>query len=126
MPPWFCWRSANRLEYVAASVVDTYLLERSAATTLARLSQVSPGYSDISYRRKQETVWTFSEYLRNEYERHCEESPIFKNQADGSRFLLRAVANSMALQKDIENENDLFAAPPDVGLNYSDTKPERH
>jgi GTPase SAR1 family protein len=111
---------ANRLEYVAASVVYTYLLERNTAITLARLSQVSPGYLDISYHRKQEVVWTFLQYLRNEYERHCVESPIFRNQAVGSRFLLRAVTNSMegsrSLQKDIENEEDLFGAPPNVGL----------
>jgi hypothetical protein len=114
---------ANRLEYVAAAVVDTYLLERGAAITLARASQVSPGYSDISYGRKQEVVWKFSEYLRREYERHCEESPIFRNQAVGSRFLLRAVANSLegsrSLQKDIENEEDLFGALPNVALNES-------
>jgi GTPase SAR1 family protein len=121
---------ANRLEYVAASAVDTYLLERNAAVTLARLSQVSPGYSDISYSRKQEVVWTFLQYLKKEYERHCKESPIFQNQAAGSRFLLRAVANSIegsrSLQKDIENEDDLFGAPPNVGLTYHDDKNERH
>ena len=114
---------ANRLEYVAASMIDTYLLERSTATTLARLSQVSQGYLDISYRRKQEVVWTFLQYLRKEYERHCAESPIFRNQAVGSRFLLRALANSMegsrSLQKDIEGEENLFSAPPNVELNES-------
>jgi hypothetical protein len=84
------------------------------------MSQVSPGYADIQYHRKQEIVWTFSQYLQREYERHCKESPIFRNQAVGSRFLLRSVTNSMegsrSLQKDIESEEDLFGTPPTVEL----------
>ena len=119
---------ANRLEYVVASVVDTYLLDRSTATTLARLSQVSPGYADVSYHRKQEIVWTFRQYLDREYERHCRESPIFRNQAVGSRFIVRAVASSMegsrSLEKDIANEEDLFTALPKVGLSeFNDRAP---
>jgi hypothetical protein len=55
-----------RIEYLAAVVVDTYVLNRTVATELGRLALISSGYTDVSYPRKQEIVDRFSAYLQEE------------------------------------------------------------
>jgi hypothetical protein len=117
---------SSRLEYVSAVIVDTYVTDRGVAAELARLSQVSPGYSDISFARKQEIIRRFLTYLQDEYERHSAEAALFRNQAVGSHFIIRAVTNSLesgrSLQRDIENEEELFGTPPAIAVDQSSSK----
>jgi len=86
---------AGRAEYVSSVVPVTFMTDHRVAARLGRMWTINSGLSDIQVRRKQEIVHIFLEYLRDEYQRHCEESPIFENQAVGSRFLLRAVEGSI-------------------------------
>ncbi len=86
---------ADRIEYLAAILPVTYLADRNLADKVGSLSLISPGFTDPPLRRKQEATRLFLEYLRREYDRHCDESPIFGNQAAGSRFAVRAVQSSL-------------------------------
>ena len=56
-------------------VPSTFITDRGVAERLGRLASINTGFTDVQFRRKQEIVHIFLEYLRKEYARHCQESP---------------------------------------------------
>src|SRR6185437_3109684 len=56
----------SRMEYVAAIVPATFIVNGKLAARLGQLSQINAGHSDIQFRRKQEITHAFLEYLKDE------------------------------------------------------------
>jgi hypothetical protein len=85
----------ENMHYMSGVIPSTFITDRGVAERLGRLASINAGFTDIQFRRKQEIVYIFLEYLRKEYDRHCHESPLYANQAVGSRGILRMVQNCL-------------------------------
>jgi hypothetical protein len=85
----------EKIHYVAGIAPATYFNDRKKAEQIGRLANINPGFTDISFPRKKEMVFIVLEHLKNEYARHTEESPLFGQEAKGSRFLLRMIESSL-------------------------------
>jgi hypothetical protein len=50
---------------------------------------MNPGFTDISLQRKKEMLSEFVNYLKDEFNRHSNESPFYKGLAAGGRLVIR-------------------------------------
>lgn len=85
----------ENIHYLSGVACVTFLNDRKKAELIGRLSIINPGYVDIQFAKKREIAFLLIEYMKDEYGRHCHESPLFAREASGSRYLMRMMESSL-------------------------------
>lgn len=88
----------ENIHYISGFAPTTFINDRKTSEIIGRLSTVNAGFSDIQFARKREIAFTILDYLKKEYDRHCNDMPLFGNLAQSTRFLLRMVESSLDIR----------------------------
>jgi Type I restriction enzyme R protein N terminus (HSDR_N) len=88
----------SNIHYISGIAPVTYLNDRKNAEQIGRLSAINTGFADTQFTRKKDIVFLLLQYMKEEYSRHCEESPLFDQHASGSRYLLRMIESSLDIR----------------------------
>jgi hypothetical protein len=85
----------TNIHYISGIAPVTYLNDRRNAEQIGRLSAINTGFADTQFTRKKEIIFLLLHYMKEEHNRHCEESPLFDQHASGSRYLLRMIESNL-------------------------------